>query len=574
MTYSESHRRGRYDFALGEDYDEADSRYDFDSDEFEDEDDDDFDRAYVGGVFRRHGFYGAASEKAVQAHSIVQTFVNTFAGEGRRYNVTFDETVSTAGTSFEGRSVVITTRPLHDPALTIEQVGEILTAMAAHEVSHDRYGLGTAEMVRAAFRHDPRLPLASKLSNILDDVRIERRFVGEYPGYAGIFDPMLEYVAGMSPNAPSPTAPSDIAVCALRYSKWTDWSATPAGERKWWSDWGRKWAHEDAPARHLKGIREALDHIAAVGGEDIPEDERTGRTACAGEALDDSKDAAASGDAEAAQKAVVAAQKYVDNGPYGKIEVNRTSRGMLDGSQHAVRQSAAAGAAIRAAFMRSRTGHTAVDRNQRTGRLDQRSLNRVAMGRTDLFEKRRAPSPRRVRVFVMIDCSSSMAGSIDEAASVAMALADGASHEQHVSMSVWGWTNPPHFSGSTAGAQVIRVWGSGEATSKIADLTGIDQNGTPDAAALHWAVKAIKAECRDGEKPLIVFGSDGFGDASMNDEVKAARAAGVDVRSVALGQLDESAQAQRFGRGHYVKWAGSIEATARPLANMVVEASR
>ena len=566
MTKTASHdRRGRYDFALGEKYDLDDQRYDFDSEDLDWEDEGDFDSDYVGGVFGRYGLSGGDfNENAVKYHGLVQTFVNTFTGEGRRYSVTFDPDVSTAGTSFEGRSVVITTRPLADPALADERRGEILTAMAAHEVSHDRYGIGTAEAVRAALPGDR---TAAILSNILDDVRIEKRFVEEYPGYRGIFDPMLEYVADGGSALDASAEAVNVAVSAIRYDKWTRWDPALETERQWWRQWARRNARHDSPARHVAAVREALDHI---GPRPQPEPERPTCGHGAGQTHE-----SAAGDRQA-QEAVVAAQRVTDNGPYGKVDVVTSTRGMLDGFATPVVPSGPASAAVRAAFMRSRTGHTAVSRGQRTGRLDQRGLHRIAQGRGDVFERRRAPSPKRVRVWFMADQSSSMDSSLADVARTAMAIADGVRSEQHVEMSVWSWTNPPYGDAYSGIAQVraVRVWTSGEPVSKIAELTALPTSGTPDAAALHWAARAIRAECRDGEKPVIIFGSDGFGDSAMADEVRAARAAGVDVRSVALGRIDRNRQEQVYGRGGYAEWAGSIEATARPMANMIVEATR
>ncbi len=66
--------------------------------------------------------------------------------------------------------------------------------------------------------------------------------------------------------------------------------------------------------------------------------------------------------------------------------------------------------------------------------------------------------------------------------------------------------------------------------------------------------------------------SDGEGYGDMNAEVTAARAAGIIVRSVSFGDgMSPEAQTDRFGRGNFIPWAGSIMATARPLAAMVAK---
>jgi hypothetical protein len=178
---------------------DLESLEDYDSDDFEDDDGaKDADaaaargrNAYVAGLWSRYGMSEQAASqesKIIQAHKMVQGFVDTFATDGR-YRVTFDPGISTAGTDLIGHRIVITPAPLFDKNLPADKAAVILTAMATHEICHPRYGRSTAAAVRRIFGNK-RAP--STLSNLLDDVRIERRFADDYPGYADVFRPMLE----------------------------------------------------------------------------------------------------------------------------------------------------------------------------------------------------------------------------------------------------------------------------------------------------------------------------------------------------------------------------------------------
>ncbi len=223
--------------------------------------------AFIGSMWDRYGFTSAVSrtdrtDALVTAHQMVQKFVDTFSGE-HKYQVTFDPSISTAGTDIEGRKIIITPAPVFDANLTPRQAGLILTAMATHEASHPRYGRSTAAAVRRVFgtKRSPNM-----LSNLLDDVRIEYRFSEDYPGYADVFRPMSEYVANRSI---SPSASLDnvvnLAILAIRYGPFIKWD-TPelVAERDWWQAWSTRWSKEDAPRRHVEAIREGLRRVAQI----------------------------------------------------------------------------------------------------------------------------------------------------------------------------------------------------------------------------------------------------------------------------------------------------------------------
>ena len=204
----------------------------------------------------------------ITAHGMVTSFINSFARDGI-YQVIFDPNMSTAGTDMETRRVLITPAPILDESITTIEAGRVLTGLAVHEISHPRYGRGTHDAVKRAF---PRSRAAARISNMLDDLRIEQRFIDDYPGYAGVFQPTLDYVSkgliaknGGKLFQPKMSDQLNIMSAAVRYESSSDWSDPDvARERDWWKAWAAKWSKEDAPRRHVEAVREALRHIVKI----------------------------------------------------------------------------------------------------------------------------------------------------------------------------------------------------------------------------------------------------------------------------------------------------------------------
>lgn len=249
---------------------------DYESEEFEEGDGEEEDgrNDYVSAMWDRYGFdevragRGFSEDLAravVIAHQLCQTYVDTFSTEYDRFRVVFDPTLSTAGTDLAGRVVAITPAPIYDKTLTPQQAGVILTAMATHEVSHVRYGTSTRAAVRRVFGNK-RAP--NILSNLLDDVRIERRFADDYPGYRDVFRPMVDYVGRAGAERVPPPHMGDLvslAVRAVRFGHLERWEdAEVRAERDWWRAWAERHAKQDAPRRHVEAVREALKHIVTV----------------------------------------------------------------------------------------------------------------------------------------------------------------------------------------------------------------------------------------------------------------------------------------------------------------------
>ena len=214
------------------------------------------------------------AELVLEAHHMVETFINAFTREN--YQVDFaDNGHQIAYTLFDKKRIFITASPLYDKSLTLDSMADILSGLACHEISHTRYGKESMALSANVFGLNAN---AHMLANLLDDIRIERRFSAEYPGFANIFRAPMDYV-GQRDCTGQPISNADIAVRATRYDKYTDWSQADPAERQWWIDWAdRFWYTTDDV--YINGIREALAHLAELKKqEQAAEKARTVRTA-------------------------------------------------------------------------------------------------------------------------------------------------------------------------------------------------------------------------------------------------------------------------------------------------------
>ena len=238
--------------------------------------------SYLDKSWRSRGFDWARkapiperTKAMIIAHRMVQSFVETFAdADGKPFAVSFSAGVKTAGTDFDARQIVVSPAPVFDPSIDSAKAAQILTAMACHEASHVKYGTRIERPLKAAFGAHDRVPY--RLSNILEDVRIERRFGSDYPGYSQIFKPALRYVAetelkaaGVKLHRPSVVKPVDIAGAAIRYPEFCDWSdPIVARERDWWQAWAARWGAAGISTKdHIAAVREGMIHARQVQNE-------------------------------------------------------------------------------------------------------------------------------------------------------------------------------------------------------------------------------------------------------------------------------------------------------------------
>lgn len=555
-------------------------------------------------------------DPAVEAHRMVEAFINALTRE--HYAVRFAPG-GTAATNLGTKKIVITSAPLYDKAMSTKEKATILSGMACHEISHTRYGLKSATAVTKAYKGQPDAENAWTLGNVLDDIRIERAFQRDYPGFADVFDPTLEWVSRKQ-HGTQPTNPLDACIRATRYDRFTHWPPDLAAERLWWQAWGERWGAVGASVKdHLSGIAEGLLHLeqhreksggddggtGGGGGGDSAENhgeagaeadgtDGTGGAGAPGEPGEGGEEDApssgqpasdpasgggvsnvptmlpsvgacttdassAAGDDAAMQQRIDAARFEGEDTPYGHIGVNRAKQKPIN-----VAMTDSLTATVRNAFLRSKGGHSAVAASQRSGALDPLALHRVGSGDVNVFVRRTAPSPAKYVFYFMVDTSGSMAGPpLQDTALVTASICDALRYVPTARAAVFLWKD-------MGGITVTPIWRTGEAVSNI--LRGNASGGTPDAATMRWAWEHIRKEARPGERPVIFMMSDGLGSKSgMLREVALARRKGVGVYSVALGgDVYEPDLRDIYGYGNYVAYPGTgVMALAQPLARLI-----
>ncbi len=573
----------------------------------------------VDSIWGRYASKGSldTAERLNAARKLAQGFVDTFATGDKRYDVTFDQAIGTAGTDFDQRKVWISHKPLFDPTLDTSQANTIITAMAAHEASHVRYGKSTYAGVKREFgAYDKR---AAMISNWLDDVRIERRFASDFPGYADVFEPALAYVAqaaGANPAAKQMT-PSSRAIAAVRYGKHVDFTGHEV-ERDAWQAWADQYTATDRVVDHVKGVRVGLEMLREFEQQEReqpkpvapkPVDQPEGPTtdgpttptndtnddqpapsqptsnddtsddtdegpmielpSCPADpkGIDQTADANGQSDMTSSREAQELAND-VDvltqpdaNGTRG--EIYWTPKGIAK-SRKAIHGTIASGA-IRNAFTKSRRGHFATQGGQQTGRLHNRSITRITSDH-HVFAKRTAPSETKYRVWLLIDCSGSMGVDVMTAGLVARTIAAATRQLPNVALDVWGWTDGFRLGQFSA----TRVWTTGRDLADIGYIGSIRQGGTPDLEVITWAAKAIRENLRADEQPMLIIASDGSGSLRSQDDggkatIDGIRRSGVEVMSVAIGSsVDQTAYGKAF-----IPWQGSIKAMAAPIGKAI-----
>jgi len=142
----------------------------------------------------------------------------------------------TAYTTFADKVIAVTAKPVEHLAGRPGEAFAVLAAMVCHEVGHVWYTQDLMPALEARWpASDPDRNVAFRVSNVLEDVRLERRFVERLPGWKGVFHVALSYLSHETGNrAPGePTNASEalnVWLAAQRYRRYCQWPS-PLGTR-------------------------------------------------------------------------------------------------------------------------------------------------------------------------------------------------------------------------------------------------------------------------------------------------------------------------------------------------------
>jgi hypothetical protein len=254
-------------------------------------------------------------------------------------------------------------------------------------------------------------------------------------------------------------------------------------------------------------------------------------------------------------------------------------------------------AAIRKAFLLSKSSHEAWRSYKREGRIDPRHGPRADRGATDIFKRKTGVSTTRVKCAVLIDASGSMHGyggskitlpgqetkaPVDVTRSMAAAvfgatIAKALGRVPTVDLDIY-----QHAAGYGNRLYIKWRWHKGTPTGVFNEVAygSIGGGGNADGHALFAIATHLKRDLKRGERGVIMVVSDGLpsiyahggkGDAgsALVDAVAAARKMGIEVIAVAI---DGSDQACFYGKDGVVPFTGNWTALGSALAKHVGKA--
>lgn len=209
---------------------------------------------------------------------MVQTFVDALSGEQSDYTVSIDPRAITAETDLHNRVMRLPARSILDPELSDQEAALLMVAFLGHEIGHVRLDDSLDKQMKADTSIIEK-GLYNSLSTILREAHVEAGFSALFPGYSGLFEPMLRWISRDQKDGSTPPKNAiDFSIAATRYPFRFDWS-DPAheAERVWWTEWVAKYATvEDYPG-HKAALDLAYEHIKAAlqGKQDNPQDDES-----------------------------------------------------------------------------------------------------------------------------------------------------------------------------------------------------------------------------------------------------------------------------------------------------------
>ena len=183
------------------------------------------------------------------------------------YRVVLSKALSTAGTAYAERLVLVGSKPLYDDDLTNGQQAAVVMGLVLHEVGHVRW----ASEYDAALAASPvgNSKLVGSVSNLAADMHNERAAMDLFPGLAHAVEVAMWWVDKHQPDVTldltTVAGRANAALAACRYP-WRMPADTPPEWLATWADWAERAEQAGEPDEHVAIVTEALGII-----RDIPE---------------------------------------------------------------------------------------------------------------------------------------------------------------------------------------------------------------------------------------------------------------------------------------------------------------
>jgi cobalamin biosynthesis protein CobT len=178
------------------------------------------------------------------------------------------------------------------------------------------------------------------------------------------------------------------------------------------------------------------------------------------------------------------------------------------------------------------------NRREESGRLDRRAFGRFATGEVNIFSRRDYVEAECAAVEVLVDCSASMSddNAILQAQHIAVNLGN-IFDKAKVSFQVDGFR-----SGGATGFQVIpfKRWGESfrKAANKLGQIQHFACGGTPDYSATQYALTQLSKRPEAKKILFILTDASGFGKADVAQINATAKALGVTIVAVGIGNTN------------------------------------
>lgn len=185
------------------------------------------------------------------------------------YRVVLSKSLSTAGTAYRERLVIVGSKPLYDDDLTEGQQAAVVMGLVLHEVGHVRWGREYDDALERSPVGNSKV--VGSISNLAADMHNERAAMDLFPGLAHAVEVAMWWVDKQQPrmdiDLTTVAGRCNAALAAARYPWTVDWSGHP----DWlatWTDWARRAEQSGSPKQHVAIVSEALDII-----RDLPDPE-------------------------------------------------------------------------------------------------------------------------------------------------------------------------------------------------------------------------------------------------------------------------------------------------------------
>jgi len=195
----------------------------------------------------------AATVEAGRVIAAVQKVVDALTPPtGGRYVVAFAD-IQTAGTYIGEHRIVVSSKPLRDPSLTLVEKAVVIATFTAHEIGHTYVTTPRKLPVDLVAAHNPHSGYKS-VQNIADDIILEPFMVERFPILADAFEFTGLWVLRTTAVTPlpirdvlnretTPAARFNILTHATRYGdipeiEWVEDNVR--AERDWARDWKRR----------------------------------------------------------------------------------------------------------------------------------------------------------------------------------------------------------------------------------------------------------------------------------------------------------------------------------------------